>query len=1068
MSTMHGTINIPIKVDRDFELSFGDMQTKYGEAFEYLNGFHETQLNFSDFIDGFVDKNVADVTIDANANASNKDIRSLMNEKGKSEDKIFAFNKIFFDMKKIYGLNTAKEWLENEWNGAFYLHDSSTTSYYPYCYAYDLGRLAREGLFFLKNYNAQAPEHLTTFIDDVIEYISFMCNRSSGAVGIPNILIWTYYFWKKDVADGYYLRNPEYYARQSFQKLIYRLNQPFMRIDQTAFVNVSIFDHNYLEALFGGLEYPDGTFAIDEIDGLIEHQKIFMEVVSEIRKENMFTFPVLTYSLLKRSDIGSEEEQEMLKTGNWNIFVDNEFARWCSDHNVTWNDSNFFMSDNVGTLSNCFNSKTRFITDKGVKSFGELNDGETINVVDMYGKWQQATVHYYGKQRMNKITLQSGRTVIDVFATDNHTWILRDGSRTTNLSVGHKLWLLPESESLDFHLDTLEKKRAFALGMILGDGSEIIYPGGKHGGVRIRLCGAKTKHADLFFELGFSISDVSNSHDILATYTGINAISKQEFLTNREWRYMSLDQKIALFNGYYAADGNKDRNSIATVDIRLLDMIRDISGLAGYYISTIRENLRDTNYKKNSLLYEVSFRKYQINTSVWTVKKIRRASNGDWQNCWCVDQPVNHSFTLENGIVTGNCCYQGSQLTLTRSANGVVLESFKDLYDSPYDYSNLEIFHDGKWEKGRIVRLPKRKMYRITTVNDKEVVVTDNHIFPTRTGDKAAGELTTDDELRFSLNPLSCDGECTYEQGYLVGLFVANGALSPDGIILTIPDEKARSAMSIIDAAIIKVDSQSMIKSSRNDNATTTITVRHNQVMSLIKRFASNGMSTVMFSEPAAFREGIIDGYVAAYGHPEEAERFIYAPTEELAHQLEYLLVSVGRISTVTTHQSRYAEDGLYSVDIDSPEEVIIDGNRYAYYRIKSIEPYASDDEYVYCFEMADVGNPYFTLPNGIVTHNCRLLSDTTKLDAFINSIGGTALSIGSIKVNTINLMRIALESGRDEDRFIDILKERTLLCCKALDVIRHIITRNIQKGLLPNYVEGAVDMAKQYSTVGM
>ena len=223
-----------------------------------------------------------------------------------------------------------------------------------------------------------------------------------------------------------------------------------------------------------------------------------------------------------------------------------------------------------------------------------------------------------------------------------------------------------------------------------------------------------------------------------------------------------------------------------------------------------------------------------------------------------------------------------------------------------------------------------------------------------------------------------------------------------------------------------------------------------------------------MFSEPAAFREGIIDGYVAAYGHPEEAERFIYAPTEELAHQLEYLLVSVGRISTVTTHQSRYAEDGLYSVDIDSPEEVIIDGNRYAYYRIKSIEPYASDDEYVYCFEMADVGNPYFALPNGIVTHNCRLLSDTTKLDAFINSIGGTALSIGSIKVNTINLMRIALESGRDEDRFIDILKERTLLCCKALDVIRHIITRNIQKGLLPNYVEGAVDMAKQYSTVGM
>ena len=42
-------------------------------------------LNFSDFIDGFVDKNVADVTIDGNANAHHKDICSMLGEKGKSE-----------------------------------------------------------------------------------------------------------------------------------------------------------------------------------------------------------------------------------------------------------------------------------------------------------------------------------------------------------------------------------------------------------------------------------------------------------------------------------------------------------------------------------------------------------------------------------------------------------------------------------------------------------------------------------------------------------------------------------------------------------------------------------------------------------------------------------------------------------------------------------------------------------------------------------------------------------------------------------------------------------------------
>lgn len=346
-------MNIPLKMKKDFERAMTTLTEKYGEDFEFLNGFHETQLNFSDFIDSFVDKNVADVTIDANANASSKDIRSLLSEKGKSLDKLFAFNKIFYELKKKYNLRTAKQWLETEYNGGFYLHDAPSTTYIPYCYAYDLTRLATEGLFFLKNYNAQAPKHLTTFVDDVIEYISYMSNRSSGAVGIPNILIWTYYFWKKDCQSGHYILNPEYYIKQTFQKLIYRLNQPFMRIDQTAFVNVSIFDRNYIESLFGGVQYPDGSYVIDNVEELIEHEKIFMEVVSAIRSENMFTFPVLTYSLLKRGNITEEEAKRMIETGDFDIFVDNEFARWCSDHNVTWNDSNFFMSDDVTTLSNC-------------------------------------------------------------------------------------------------------------------------------------------------------------------------------------------------------------------------------------------------------------------------------------------------------------------------------------------------------------------------------------------------------------------------------------------------------------------------------------------------------------------------------------------------------------------------------------------------------------------------------------------------------------------------------------------------------------------------------------------
>lgn len=331
-------MDITLKLSKDFERCLEDLKKKYGEDFEYINGLHPNQLDFSEFLDKFVaEDTMADATIDPNANARHKDIRSFMTEKGKSEDKLFGLNKIFTEIKKRWGLRTAKQWLEQEFSKGFYLNDSATASYFPYCWANDFTRLATEGLFFINEYNNQSPKHLTTYLDDVIEFVSFLSNRQSGAVGMPNVLIWAYYFWKHDIENGYYLKDPDTYLRQCFQKLIYRLNQPFLRIDQASFTNVSIFDRPYLESLFGGMEFPDGTFAIDQIEEMLECQKVFMEVVSDIREEQMFTYPVLTYSLL-------------YKDGK---FADEDFARWCSNHNIKWSDSNFFVSDNVGVLSNC-------------------------------------------------------------------------------------------------------------------------------------------------------------------------------------------------------------------------------------------------------------------------------------------------------------------------------------------------------------------------------------------------------------------------------------------------------------------------------------------------------------------------------------------------------------------------------------------------------------------------------------------------------------------------------------------------------------------------------------------
>ena len=337
-------MNINIKLNKNFTTQYNKMLETYGEEFSRLNGFSDDKLSFTDFIDHFIDsETVADASVDGNANVGSKDMRTLMNEMPKAHRKLLAFNKIYYELNKKYGFKVANEWLNAEWSKALYMHDADTSTYVHYCFAYDLKDLAEKGLYFLNNFNAEPPKHLSTFIDFVKEFISFASNRSSGACGLPNIIPYMYYFWKKDCAEGYATKSPDYYARQQIQRFIYAINQPYVRDGmQSAFTNVSVFDAPYLEALFGGSEFPDGTFMVDYLDEIKEFQKVFMEVVSEIRSHNMFTFPVLTISLLR-------------KDGK---FEDEEFARWGVQHNMKWNDSNLFIDDSVTSLSNCCRLKS--------------------------------------------------------------------------------------------------------------------------------------------------------------------------------------------------------------------------------------------------------------------------------------------------------------------------------------------------------------------------------------------------------------------------------------------------------------------------------------------------------------------------------------------------------------------------------------------------------------------------------------------------------------------------------------------------------------------------------------
>ena len=331
-------MNINIELKKNFINAYNRMQNDYGEEMAKINGFSTGQLSYTDFIDNFIDSDtVADASVDGNANVGQKDIVTLINEMPKPHQKLLAFNKIYYEINKKYGFRVANEWLRCEWDGHLYLHDANTSTFVHYCFAYDLKSLAERGLYFIENFNAEPPQHLETFVDFVKEFVSWTCNRSSGAVGLPNLIPYMYYFWKKDCAENLYT-DCNRAAQQEIQRLIYALNQPFLRGGiQSAFTNTSIFDRPYLEALFGAAEFPHGSCMIDAIDGIIEIQKVFLETMAKIRSKNMMTFPVNSISLLRVDG----------------KFVDEDFAKYACAHNIKWNDSNLFIDDSVTSLSNC-------------------------------------------------------------------------------------------------------------------------------------------------------------------------------------------------------------------------------------------------------------------------------------------------------------------------------------------------------------------------------------------------------------------------------------------------------------------------------------------------------------------------------------------------------------------------------------------------------------------------------------------------------------------------------------------------------------------------------------------
>lgn len=102
---------------------------------------------------------------------------------------------------------------------------------------------------------------------------------------------------------------------------------------------------------------------------------------------------------------------------------------------------------------------------------------------------------------MYDVVFSSGKTKHKITCTQNHRWILKDGTITTNLNIGDSIYLT--QDSTHYEPQNIDEKKYFCYGAILADGSDIKIKDTPYA-VQIRLCGErKNKYSEIFKEVGY-------------------------------------------------------------------------------------------------------------------------------------------------------------------------------------------------------------------------------------------------------------------------------------------------------------------------------------------------------------------------------------------------------------------------------------------------------------------------------------------------------------------------------------------------------------------------------------
>lgn len=406
-----------------------------------------------------------------------------------------------------------------------------------------------------------------------------------------------------------------------------------------------------------------------------------------------------------------------------------------------------------------------------------------------------------------------------------------------------------------------------------------------------------------------------------------------------------------------------------------------------------------------------------------------------------------HSFFTyisDSADSLASCCFTPETKVLWKSSNsGVKCSSLKELDDTKWeDKKNLRIFHNGFWVEGKTIKTNNTNFYKVTTANKKVFYMTDNHINLTLKGEKKTKELSVDDYLMFNTNVLEAvperDEHLTYAQGFAVGAFLGDGSFGnrfKDGIIYEVNysqnASKYKNCMKNIDSALQDLGSDSTCILNPIYNNVYPVRVSSKELVSFIQRWTNWTEGTYSYNkelnldclmQSKEFRKGILDGWYNTDGGNSNR---CYTTSEKLKDCMEILITSLG-MNTIIDESDRTDEKviirgeqfnrnyPLWCVRWYEPcNKIAMPGiyqwsNNSQFFKIVSIEHLGEfpEEQYSYCIECKDKNSPYFTLPSGLITHNCRLRNELAE-NTFSPTSGMTGIKTGSANVITLNVNRI-------------------------------------------------------------